>query len=140
MRSTPPTVRAEWISDSSGMAMKASAKGRMKPSSICPAVGMRPTHPSVGPACTVDSDCSSACLSAISMSRISASAASTPARVTRSASAIHSMRRRRVSLRFAMRGKRCVTRSASSRNRPIDASTKMITSAATSEVRSELVR
>ena len=82
---TPPTVRAEWISDSSGMAMKASANGRMKPSSIWPAVGMRPTQPSVGAACTVASDCSSACLSAISMSRISASAASTPASVTSSA-------------------------------------------------------
>ena len=119
--------------------MKASAKGRMKPSSICPAVGMRPTQPSVAAACTVASECSSACLSAISMSRISANAASTPASVTRSESAIQSMRLRSTSLRLAMRGKRCVTRIASSRNSPIDASTKMITSAATSEVRSELV-
>ena len=48
-------------------------------------------------------------------------------------------RRRMRSFRFWMRGKRCVMRIASSRNRPIEASTKMITSAATSEVRSDAV-
>ena len=74
------------------------------------------------------------------MSRISASAASMPASVTSSTSATHIMRLRIASVRLAMSGKRCVMRSASIRNNPIVASTKMITSAATSEVRRIAVR
>jgi len=137
----PPTVRAEAMNDSSGMATKASANGRMKPSTIWPMVGMRASQLSLATAaCAVASDCISACLSAISMSRISASAASMPARVSSNVKAIHSMRLRIVSGNAWIFGNRCVMRSVSIKNSPMVASTKMITSAATSEVRSEAVR
>ena len=73
------------------------------------------------------------------MSRISASAASMPASVTSKVNATHIMRRRARSLRLPITGNSRVMRSVSIRNRPIEASTRMITSAATSEVRSEAV-
>src|SRR5437762_707235 len=131
----PRTVRSECTNVSSGMAANTSANGRMKPMPICAIVVIHRCAFTSAPVLSLRSSALVASSSCNSTSRMYARPASILAISSRIANVIPIMRTRILSDRAPITGNSRVMRNDSMRNRPMEISTMMMTSAAISAVR-----
>ena len=124
----PKTVREDDTNDSSGIATNARAKGKIKHTIICPTAGIMPAEA----LCSIPAiDWPNVPNSQAMRSPANANADSIPARIANSEKAIQIIRRRILSSKLPMVGKRRVIRKDSIINKPMVNSIRIITSTAT---------